>query len=136
MSQFSLVTGFWENKRKYFTQILVLGDPWLAPQKGWKLKLYFGRSPLVWIRQIADTGGAPHMQKTLMRSPISAVLAYVRKVFWKLPMYVQVGDFYIRRGPLAVPLTQIFWNAVFFLKLQNPHNTGTLCAGFLFLFWV
>ena len=91
MSQFSLVTGFWENKRKYFTQILVLGDPWLAQQKGWKLKLYFGRSPLVWIRPIAGTGGSPHMQKNTNAVPYFRGFGLCTQGILKITLYVKTG---------------------------------------------
>ena len=52
-----------------------------------------------------------------MRSPTSAVLAYVR---------ASGEDFRVSRGPPTVPLTWILRNLVF-LKFQNPGNAGTHC---------
>ena len=46
--------------------------------------------------------------------------------FFGVPIYVQVGDFRVSRGPPTVSLTQILCNAVF-AESQNSHKAGTLC---------
>ena len=62
--------------------------------------------------------GVPHLrEKSLTRGPLLPR-------FW--PMYAQMEDFRVSRGPPTVPLTQILRTAAF-LKSQNPSNSGTLC---------
>ena len=67
--------------------------------------------------------GAPHLGKNQTCGPLVPQ-------FWA--MFEQVGYFCVSRGPFTFQLTQIsymdayFAYCGFFLKSQNPHNTGTV----------
>ena len=55
------------------------------------------------------------------RSPTSAKITNAIPLLqWFWPMYVQVGDFLVSRGPPTVPLTQISCNIFFF---EVPKST-------------